>query len=93
MAPDRRDRLPATKSYAARCCWRSWCWGGGRTAREEVEAGGAMVDQSPLCTHGVLAAEFGPDGRVDRETAGRAALHATVRPTEETFARMGSTTS
>jgi hypothetical protein len=52
-----------------------------------------MVDQSPLCTHGVLAAEFGPDGRVDRKTAARADIHATVRPTEETFPRMGSTTT
>ena len=37
-----------------------------------------MVDQSPLCTEGGLAAEFRRDGRVDRKTANRAAIVATV---------------
>ena len=61
-----------------------------------------MVDQSPLCTHGVPAAESERDESGDRETdrrdtpragADRAAILATVRPTEETFTRMGSTTT
>ena len=52
-----------------------------------------MVDQSPLCTHGVPATEFERDRRMDRETADRAAILGAVRPTEETFTSMGSTTT
>ena len=54
-----------------------------------------MVDQSPLCTEGVPAAEFERDARVDRETDKRVrpGILATVRPTEETVTRMGSTTT
>ena len=59
-----------------------------------------MVDQSPLCSHGLPAAESGRDETVDRETDWRDSsrvrprhLLAPVRPTEETFTSMGSTTT
>ena len=55
--------------------------------------GGPWWTKVHLCTHGVLAAELrGGTGEPTEKTADRAAILATLRPTEETFASMGSTT-